>query len=410
MTATAQERATPTVKRNVALLATCQGLGTSTMSMMIAMGGLVGYWLAEDKALATLPVTTVVTGTALMTIPAASLMGRVGRRTGFMMGTGLGMAGGLLACLALYLQSFWVFCVATSLVGMFAAFVQQYRHAAVDIAPIAFRPRAVSLVMAGGVVAGFIGPELVKWTKDMVVDIPGAGVVAIPFFAAYLAVVGLCIVSATILSFLSIAKPVRRTRAEQGRPLSQIMKQPTFWVAAGAGMAGFGVMSLIMTATPLAMVGCGLSDTQSFTVIQWHVVAMFAPSFFTGHLIGRFGVLRIIAVGGVLNLICVATALSGLEFLHFWSALVLLGVGWNFMFVGGTTLLAECYEPEEAAKVQGVNDFLVFGMVAVSSLSSGQLLEYIGWNAVTLTAVPVIGLAMAGVFWLMLAGRRPRRA
>lgn len=410
MTATAQERATPAVKRNVALLATCQGLGTSTMSMMIAMGGLVGYWLAEDKALATLPVTTVVTGTALMTIPAAMLMGRIGRRSGFVVGTSLGMAGGLLACVALYLQSFLVFCLATSLVGMFAAFVQQYRHAAIDVAPAAFRPRAVSLVMAGGVVAGFIGPELVKWTKDMTVDIPGAGTIAIPFFAAYLAVVALCLISATILSFLTIPRPVRRARHEQGRPMSEIMKQPIFWVAAGSAMAGFGVMSLIMTATPLAMVGCGLSATQSFTVIQWHVVAMFAPSFFTGSLIGRFGVLRIIAAGGILNLICVATALSGLEFLHFWSALVLLGIGWNFMFVGGTTLLAECYEPEEAPRVQGVNDFLVFGMVAVSSLSSGQLLENIGWSAVTLTAVPVIGLAMTGVFWLMLSGRRIHRA
>ncbi|PJK29493.1 MFS transporter [Minwuia thermotolerans] len=410
MTATAQHRATPEVKRNVALLATCQGLGTSTMSMMIAMGGLVGYWLAENKGLATLPVTTVVTGTALMTIPAAHLMGRVGRRAGFMMGTMLGVAGGFMACLALYLQSFWLFCAATGLVGMFSAFVQQYRHAAVDMAPIPFRPRAVSLVMAGGVVAGFLGPELVKWTKDMVIDLPGLGAIAIPYFGAYLGVVALCVISAVILSFLRIPRPVRRTRAEQGRPLSEIMKQPVFWVAAGSGMAGFGVMSLIMTATPLAMVGCGLADTQAFTVIQWHVVAMFAPSFFTGHLISRFGVLRIIAVGGVLNLICVATALSGLEFLHFWSALVLLGIGWNFMFVGGTTLLAECYEPEEAPRVQGLNDFLVFGMVAVSSLSSGQLLEFIGWNAVTLTAVPVIGLALAGVFWLMATRRGMRRA
>lgn len=410
MTATAQHRATPEVKRNVALLATCQGLGTSTMSMMIAMGGLVGYWLAENKGLATLPVTTVVTGTALMTIPAAHLMGRVGRRAGFMMGTLLGVAGGFLACVALYLQSFWLFCAATGLVGMFSAFVQQYRHAAVDMAPIPFRPRAVSLVMAGGVVAGFLGPELVKWTKDMVIDLPGLGAVAIPFFGAYLAVVALCVISAMILAFLRIPRPVRRTRAESGRPLSAIMKQPVFWVAAGSGMAGFGVMSLIMTATPLAMVGCGLSETQSFTVIQWHVVAMFAPSFFTGSLISRFGVLRIIAVGGVLNLVCVATALSGLEFLHFWSALVLLGIGWNFMFVGGTTLLAECYEPEEAPRVQGLNDFLVFGMVAVSSLSSGQLLEFIGWNAVTLTAVPVIGLALAGVFWLMATRRGMHRA
>jgi len=398
MTAQTAEKLSPTVKRNVILLALCQGLGVSTFSIMIAIGPLIGYSLADNKALSTLPVTAVVTGTALATIPAAMLMGRFGRRPGFILGAMIGLLGSAVGALALIEPSFWLYCLATALVGMFSAFVQQYRHAAVDVSPVHFRPRAVSYVMAGGLLAGFLGPELAKHTEDM---IPTA-----LFLGCFVGTAGLSVVSALVLSFLDIPPLPRQTKENRGRPMREIMKNPIFWVAAFSGMIGFGVMSLIMTATPLAMKLCGFEFDDSTTVIQWHVVGMYAPAFFTGHLIQKFGVLRIINVGGILNLICVAVALSGIEFLNFWTALVLLGVGWNFMFVGGTTLLAECYTPEEAPRVQGMNDFLVFGMVAMSSLSAGQLLDQIGWDAVALTAAPLVSMAMLGAIWLSFSRRR----
>lgn len=398
MTTTASTES-PSIRRNVALLATCQALFTSTMSIMIAVGGLIGYSLAENKALATLPVTAVVTGTALMTMPAAMLMGRIGRRGGFVFGALIGTAGALLGAVALYYASFWLFCLATLTVGMFSAFGQQYRHAAVDMAPAPLRGQAVSLVMLGGVAAGFIGPELAKWTRDMLEPLLYAG--------TYIAASGLTLLSALILSRLDIPRRPRVSRADQGRPAWQIMRQPTFIVAAGSGMAGFGAMSLIMTATPLAMVACGHDFNSSATVIQWHVVAMYAPSFITGRLIGRVGVLPVIVAGAVINVLCVAVAHTGLEVLHFWTALVLLGIGWNFMFVGGTTLLAEAHTPAEAPRAQGINDFLVFGVVAVSSLSSGQLLHAFGWDVVTFAALPMISLALMGAVWLSFRKRMP---
>ncbi|WP_417517680.1 MFS transporter [Minwuia sp.] len=402
MTAATPEKLSPTVKRNVILLALCQGLGVSTFSIMIAIGPLIGYSLAIDKALSTLPVTAVVTGTAIATIPAAMFMGRFGRRPGFLVGAGLGLAGSAVGAYALIEASFWLYCIATALVGMFSAFVQQYRHAAVDVSPVYFRPRAVSYVMAGGLLAGFLGPEIAKHTEDL---IPTA-----LFLGCFVGTAGLAAITALVVIFLDIPPLARQTRETRGRPMREIMKNPVFWVAVFSGMIGFGVMSLIMTATPLAMKLCGFSFEDSTTVIQWHVVGMYLPAFFTGSLIIRFGVLRIIVVGAILNLICVGFAITGIEMLNFWTALVLLGVGWNFMFVGGTTLLAECYTPAEAPRVQGMNDFLVFGVVALSSLSSGQLLDRIGWDAVALTAVPLVSIAMMGALWLMFSRFKPQRA
>lgn len=402
MTATTPEKLSSTVKRNVILLALCQGLGVSTFSIMIAIGPLIGYSLAEDKGLSTLPVSAVVIGTALATMPAAMFMGRFGRRMGFMLGAGLGLAGSAVGAYALLESSFWLYCLATSLVGMFSAFVQQYRHAAVDVSPVFFRPRAISYVMAGGLLAGFLGPELAKNTEDL---IPQA-----LFVGCFVGTAGLALLTAIIVQFMDIPPLPRQTKANRGRPMAEIMANPVFWVAALSGMIGFGVMSLVMTATPLAMKLCGFAFEDSTTVIQWHVVAMYLPSFFTGHLITRFGVLRIIIAGAILNFICVGFAVTGIEMLNFMSALVLLGLGWNFMFVGGTTLLAECYRPEEAPRVQGINDFLVFGVVATASLSSGQLLDQIGWNAVAWTAVPAVSLAMMATIWLMLSRHRVRHA
>lgn len=402
MTAQTADKLDRTVKQNVVLLALCQGLGVSTFSIMIAIGPLIGYSLAADKALATLPVTAVVTGTAIATIPAAMFMGRYGRKSGFILGASLGLAGSAVGAFALIEASFWLYCVATALVGMFSAFVQQYRHAAVDVSPVLFRPKAVSYVMAGGLLAGFLGPEIAKHTEDMFSTAL--------FLGCFVGTAGLSLVTAAVVLFMDIPPLERQTRENRGRPMREIMKNPVFWVAAAAGMIGFGVMSLVMTATPLAMKLCGFSFEDSTTVIQWHIVGMYLPAFFTGSLIIRFGVLRIIVVGALLNLVCVGFAVTGIEMLNFWTALVLLGVGWNFMFVGGTTLLAECYTPAEAPRVQGMNDFLVFGVVAISSLSSGQLLDRIGWDAVAYTAAPLVTIAMLAAIWLSLSRYKPQRA
>lgn len=402
MTATTAEKLDSSVKRNVVLLALCQGLGISTFSIMIAIGPLIGYSLASDKALSTLPVTAVVTGTALATIPAAMFMGRFGRKAGFMLGAGIGLGGSAVGALALIEANFWLYCVATAMVGMFSAFVHQYRHAAVDMSPVFFRPRAISYVMAGGLLAGFLGPEIAKHTEDMFSTAL--------FLGCFVGTAALALVTMAVVLFLDMPPVVRQTRETRGRPMREIMKNPVFWVAAASGMIGFGVMSLVMTATPLAMKLCGFSFEESTTVIQWHIVGMYLPAFFTGNLIVRFGVLRIIMVGTVLNLICVGFAVTGIEMMNFWVALVLLGVGWNFMFVGGTTLLAECYTAAEAPRVQGMNDFLVFGVVAMSSLSSGQLLDRIGWNAVALTVVPLVAIVMFAAIWLSFSRHKPQRA
>jgi predicted MFS family arabinose efflux permease len=402
MTSQTAEKLDPSVKRNVVLLALCQGLGISTFSIMIAIGPLIGYSLVDDKALSTLPVTTVVTGTALATIPAAMFMGRFGRRPGFLLGAAIGLAGSAVGAVALIQANFWLYCLATAMVGMFSAFVHQYRHAAVDMSPVYFRPRAISYVMAGGLLAGFLGPEIAKHTEDMFSTAL--------FLGCFVGTALLAIVTMAVVMFLDIPPVVRQTRDTRGRSMREIMKNPVFWVAAASGMIGFGVMSLVMTATPLAMKLCGFSFEDSTTVIQWHIVGMYLPSFFTGSLIVRFGVLRIIMVGTILNLICVGFAITGIEMLNFWTALVLLGIGWNFMFIGGTTLLAECYTSAEAPRVQGMNDFLVFGVVALSSLSSGQLLDRIGWNAVALTAVPLVAIVMVAAIWLSFSRYKPQRA
>lgn len=386
------------IKANITLLAVCQALFTSNMSILIALGSIVGYALAEDKSLSTLPVATVVTGTAILTLPAALFMGMFGRRAGFVCGALLTAAGAYLAYYSILISDFWLLCFSTALMGGAAAFGQQYRHAAVEMAPESFRGWAVSMVMAGGVVAGFVGPNLASWAADLFLPFLFAG--------SYAACIVLALIAGGILMFLRIPKPALVDgRAGTGRPIGEIMRQPVFIVAAAAGMAGFGSMSLIMTATPLAMRHCGFAFDQSSLVISMHVVSMYAPSFVTGYLIQRFGVLNVIIVGAISNFACVAVALSGIELLNFQLALVLLGIGWNFMFVGGTTLLAEAHTPEEAAKLQGVNDFLVFGVVAVSSLGSGQLLDQLSWNAVTLAAIPMLGISAFGAIWLSIRNK-----
>ncbi|MCW5752042.1 MAG: MFS transporter [Alphaproteobacteria bacterium] len=389
-------------RRNVAILAVCQALLNSTLTISISLGGLVGFNLASDKSLATLPVTAVVTGTAIATIPASMLMKRIGRRAGFSVGTLIGVAGALLAALAIAQVDFWLFCLSMLLVGSFSAFGQYYRFAAADVASDSFRPRAISLVMAGGVVAGFLGPQIAKWTKDLVPDAL--------FLGCYVAAAGLCLVALVLLQGINIPRPTAMELKLPERPLGRVMRQPTFVVAACSAMIAYAMMNLLMTATPLAMVGHHHSTDDALTVIQWHVIGMFAPSFVTGGLIQRFGVLTIILAGVALNLLAISIALSGTGWLHFLVALTLLGIGWNFMFVGGTTLLTSTHNAVEKAKTQAANDFMVFGAVATASLLSGHLLHHFGWETINWAAAPFILASGALVVWYLLGRRAAARA
>ncbi|WP_428669875.1 MFS transporter [Roseibium sp.] len=387
-------------KRNALLLAFAQALGGAAASIVMATGPLVGYMMLEDdKSLATLPISVMVLGTAFGTIPAGMIMRRFGRRAGFMGASLLGISSGLLASLAVFQDHFLLFALACCLGGFAGAFMQQYRFAAADTASDAFKPKAISWVMAGGVLAGVIGPQTVIATKDMFAPVLFAG--------TYLAQAGLAVVALVLLAFLKIPKPPRLSHAQAGgRPLSRIMTQPRFIVAAACGICSFALMSLVMTATPLAMIGCGLSETDAALGIQWHVLAMFGPSFFTGNLIGRFGKERIVAIGLALLAACSIVALTGIEITHFWTALVLLGLGWNFGFIGATAMLTETYRPEERNLVQAVNDFLVFGFVAAASFSSGALLNLFGWGTVNVLVFPFVVLCLGLLGWLVVAEKK----
>ncbi|WP_018697721.1 MFS transporter [Amorphus coralli] len=386
-------------RRNALLLAAAQATGGAMMPIAIATGGLAGFYLlGDDKSLATLPVTTLVLGTACGTVPAALLMRRVGRRPGFMVGAGIGVAGGIAACLAVLSGVFLFFCLATWLTGFAGAFVQQYRFAAADTASAAFRPKAISWVLAGGVITGVVGPQTVIFTRDLFSPIPFAG--------AFAAQAVLCLVAMVILAFVSIPKPVKPTHATGGgRSLPTILAEPRIAIAVLCAVVSYALMSLVMTAAPLAMVQCGFSEGQAALGIQWHVIAMFAPSFFTGTLIARYGRERITAAGMALLLGAGIVALTGITLAHFWIALVLLGLGWNFGFIGATAMLTDAQRPEERARVQAANDFMVFGVVAVASFSSGKILNAAGWESVNLTLVPFVVLGFVALAWLTMTGR-----
>ncbi|MBL6946666.1 MAG: MFS transporter [Rhodospirillales bacterium] len=371
---------------------------STAQTILIILSGLVGHMLADDKALATLPISSVVVGTLMATVPASFLMKRKGRRVGFIAGSAFGLLGALIAASAIYSQSFWLFVFGTLVFGFNTGFAQYYRFAAADAVAANFRPRAISLVLTGGVIAAIVGPELAKATTDLMAPIP--------FLGAYVTIAAIPLIAAAILSFLDIPRLSAQEIADPGRPIREIARQPTFLVAVLCGMVGYAVMSLVMTATPLAMIGCGFQVADAAMVIQWHVLAMFAPSFVTGNIIQRFGVLQVILVGMVLLGICVIAALAGLDIENFWLAMVTLGLGWNFAFVGASTLLTETYQPSERAKVQATNDFFVFGSVALASLTSGVLLHFFGWDAVQYVAVPFLVTAAGSVVWLIAHRRR----
>ena len=378
-------------RRNIGLLALCQGLLLTNGVTLVAVNGLVGITLASDPRLATLPVTTYVLGAALATLPASFLMKHHGRRAGFMTGSSLGILGGLLGALAVWQQSFWLLCLGTLFSGAYNAFGQQYRFAAADIADLSWKGKAISLTLAGGILGGVIGPELSKHTRDLMQP---------TFLATYATLAAFALLSLLLVSRLRIPALNSEQRHATGRPMSEIARQPAFIVAVLAAACGYGVMNLLMTATPIAMDMCRHPFSDAAFVLEWHVIGMFAPSFFTGGLIKRHGVLNILAVGTLLMFACVAIALAGTSVMHFWWALLLLGVGWNFLYIGGTTLLTETYRPEERAKVQGGNDFLVFAVQGVTSLSSGVLITHEGWAMLNYWALPALAItAIATLRW-----------
>jgi MFS family permease len=385
-------------RKNVVVLAVCQGLLLINNTVLITVNALVGYALAPEKALATLPVTMYFVGSALSTIPISFMMKRYGRRAGFNLGALFATFGSITCAVAVYRGDFWLLCLGVLVLGAYFAAGQYYRFAAADSAPADFKSTAISLVLAGGIVGGFIGPETSKLTKDLVAGHAYAG--------SYISLVAFALLSIVALRWLQIAGLTEVERKAAGRPLEVIARQPAFIVAVLCATIAYGVMNLLMTTTPLAMGASGHHFREAAFVIQWHVVGMFAPSFVTGHLIKRFGLTAVMLTGVVLNIVCVGIALSGVQIMHFWLALVLLGIGWNFMFVGATALLTEIHSTAERAKVQGVNDAAISITMIITSLASGALFTIQGWYAMNLWALPALLLAGASLLWLAWTRRQ----
>lgn len=383
-------------KRNALVLASAQALGGASPAIVISLGGIVGSQLVSNQAFATVPVSLMQLGLACGVIPAAFLMRRLGRRSGYVIGALVGAVGASVAATGVAGRLFWLFCLGTFLCGLYSSYVQSYRFAAADTASESFKPRAISWVMIGGLAAAVIGPQSVYWTRDLTP--------ATPFAASFLAQGALALLAIGVVLALR-APPVVEAKPGGGRPLSEIMRQPKFIASVIAALVAYGLMSFVMTAAPLAMVGCGHSVGDAALGIQWHVLSMFAPSFFTGRLIARFGKEKVTAAGLLLTAIAAVVGLSGLSVAHFWITLVLLGIGWNFGFIGATALVTDCYRPQERVKVQAANDFLVFGSVAIASFSSGGLLSAGGWDSVNWLVFPPVAIALALVAWQAM-GRR----
>ena len=394
------------MRRVAFVLAALQAIVGACSPIAISMGGLAGlYLLGADKSLATAPITGFNIGVALGALPAAAIARACGRRNGFLAGTFCTALGGGVAATALFHGSFWLFAAGLLIIGGGNSFVQQYRFAAADNAPPEFKARAIAWVLGGGVFSAVIGPQTAIYTRELFAPVMFAG--------AFVAVIALAAIGAVILLFLNMPKdaPVAKLeRHEAARPLGEILAQPRLLVAFFCAVASYALMSFVMTGAPLAMVGCGLGADNAVHGIQWHVMAMFGPSFFTGRLISRFGKEKIVATGQVLLLGCATTALSGLHLWQFWTALVLLGAGWNFSFIGSTAILAETYRPSEKSKVQGLHDFLLFGSVAFASLMSGQVYNAYGWETLNRIVFPVVAVCLISLGGLAIARGRARLA
>jgi predicted MFS family arabinose efflux permease len=384
-------------KRNALVLAVTQALAGGNNSVLVATAGIVGIMLAPDKGLATLPISFLALGTWAGTLPVGVLARRLGRRTALQIGTVSGVLTGLICCVAVLQGSFLLFNIGAVFSGFYASAHQSYRFAAADTASEAFRPKAISWVLLGGVLAGIVGPQLVIATKELWPPYL--------FAATYIGQSALALIAACVLMFLSIPKPPPRSEVGDGRPLAEIAKEPRFIVAVVCGVASYSMMNLVMTSAPLAMVMCNHSITDATLGLQWHVLGMYLPSFITGSLIARFGVERITALGLAVIIVAAAIGIAGISLWHFWSALALLGVGWNFAFIGATTMVTACHRPNERNKVQAFNDFLVFGSMAIGSFSSGMLLANFGWATVNEVVFPVVLAAGALLAWGALRNR-----
>jgi MFS family permease len=382
--------------RDIFLLACCQALLLTNASGLISMNGLVGYSLVESKTLATLGATTYVLGSALATMPMSLWMGRAGRRRGFMTGALINVGGCMLAAAALAARSFPLYCVATAVIGIYNAVGLQYRFAAAEVASVADKARAISLVLAGGIVGGFAGPAIAEWGRDLF---------ATRFLGSFMLLAAVALVALAVQSTVRVPKPAGAERAGGGRRLAAIVRQPVFVVAALSAGLGYGLMNLLMTATPLAMSFCSHPFAMAALVIEWHVVGMYAPGFVTGSLIKRFGVLHVILAGVLVMAGGAMVALNGNTVVHFVVALALVGAGWNFMYTGGTTLLTEAYTPAEKARTQGANDFIVFSIMGLSSFSSGALVSAAGWEMMNRGVFPFLALIAGAVIWYARRGR-----
>ncbi|MDY6982264.1 MAG: MFS transporter [Pseudomonadota bacterium] len=424
------------LNRNVPLLTLAAALSMSINTLIAATAALVGNNLAMDKSFATLPVAMMFAATMCTSIPAGMLMQRIGRKASFLWSSLAGIAGGALATFAIVQHSFWLFVLATICIGVFCGFANFYRFAAADTVDVPYKGKAVSMVMVGGIVAAIVGPNLARLTRTSIegAEFAGAYVVAVVLY-------GLVLLT---LAFLQLGENVgargslrhsrdasRRSDATaeganpdhrdwipasagmtpvQARSLSVIVAQPKYLIALVCGLFGYCVMTFVMTATPLAMQGHAFHFDATSSVIQWHVVAMFAPSFVTGTLIARFGVATVMGTGAVIGIVCLGVNLAGATYTHYLAALMLLGLSWNFLFVGSTTLLTETYTPAEKNKAQAFNDFIVFTAVALASLSAGALQNRYGWELVNVGALPLLCAALAGALWLLAHDRRSRSA
>ncbi|ODT16670.1 MAG: MFS transporter [Mesorhizobium sp. SCN 65-12] len=397
MTVGAQHEA----RRVAIVLSAAQAVLGSAGPICFALGALAGHFmLGPDKSLATAPLTGYSVGLAVGALPAAAVIRRLGHRDGFLSGAGVSALGGLVAAIALFEMSFWLFAFGLSIVGIGNAFVQQFRFAAADNAPPEFKARAISLVLAGGIVTAVLGPQAVIYTHDLLAPVPFAG--------SFLAIIALSAIGAAILLFLPARTAVstQDAPADAGRPLMQIISQPRYAVALVCAVGSYSMMTFVMTGAPLAMVGCGFSSDEATLGISWHVMAMFAPSFFTGRLIHRFGATAVVTAGFALLVACSLVALSGIALWQFWTALILLGLGWNFAFIGATSIVASCYRPEEKGRAQGFHDFVLFSSVAFASLMSGAVYNAWGWEMLAAIVLPVTAVCLVLLAGQRLAGRR----
>ncbi len=393
-------------KQNTLILAMAQALLGAQLPVNFVLGGLVGQMLAPNPCLATLPISMIVGGSMLAAQPMARIMQAYGRRVGFLVGVAGGAIGAAISAFAIIDQSFMLMLLGCLFTGVYMSAHGFYRFAATDTATPEFRPKAISWVMAGGLFAAIIGPQIVKQFMDALAPIPFAG--------AYIAVIAVNVLGVFLFAFLRIPVPAKEVGPYEGRSLGSLLKTPRIIVAMLCAMVSYALMNLVMTSTPLAVVGCGFETSDAADVVSAHVLAMYVPSFFTGHLIARFGVERIVGLG-IFILFCAGlVGLSGVELDHFFVALILLGVGWNFGFIGATAMLASAHTPAERGRIQGFNDFAVFGLVFVASLASGGLMNcsggdaITGWNAVNYAMVPFLAVAALALIMLVVIERKPR--